>query len=92
MDEQTTQTRGRKRITDGYQRRNKVVISLTDAELATVKRMAELTHLSLPAMIVHSAFRTMRLHYPDVMPEILEESKMNITFAPKEATPCIIPE
>lgn len=87
MTEQTTQTRGRKRITEEYQRRNKVVISLTDAELITVKRMAELTHLSLPAMIVHSAFRTMRLHYPDVMPEILEETKMNITFADQEVMP-----
>lgn len=85
MNEQTTQTRGRKRITEEYQRRNKVVISLTDAELATVKRLAELTHLSLPAMIVHSAFRTMRLHYPDVMPEILEETKMHITFASEGA-------
>ena len=89
MTEQTTQTRGRKRITEEYQRRNKVVISLTDAELMTVKRLAELTHLSLPAMIVHSAFRTMRLHYPDVMPEILEETKMNITFAAQQVTPCI---
>lgn len=85
MIEQTTQTRGRKRITEEYQRRNKVVISLTDVELATVKRLAELTHLSLPAMIVHSAFRTMRLHYPDVMPEILEEKKMHITFATEGA-------
>lgn len=87
MNEQTTQTRGRKRITEEYQRRNKVVISLTDVELATVKRLAELTHLSLPAMIVHSAFRTMRLHYPDVMPQILEETKMHITFALEGAKP-----
>jgi len=80
-------TIGRPKYTDQVKRRNRVILTLTDDELQTVQRLAKATHLTVPAMIVHSAFRTMRLHYPDVMPEILEETKFKITFASDEVAP-----